>query len=118
MAAALRLFLEGNQETKVDLFGQGGQNAFAQLQNDFAGRLTYHGTQQQEVVAETLSRARAIVFSSRWEGCPHAAIEMLALGGTLIGTKMPSLQSWIEEGTYGRVAAPSRKLWPKRSKQK
>lgn len=105
MAATLRLFLARNPETRVDIFGQGGEPFFGELQKEFA-RLAYHGTQQQEVVAETLSRARSILFSSRWEGCPHAAIEMLALGGTLVGTRMPSLESWIEEGRFGRVAAP------------
>jgi glycosyltransferase involved in cell wall biosynthesis len=105
MAATLRLFLKRNPETKVDIFGQGGEPFFGEMQKEFPG-LAYRGTQQQEVVAETLARARAILFSSRWEGCPHAAIEMLALGGTLVGTRMPSLESWIEEGSYGRVAAP------------
>lgn len=105
MAAALRLFVERNRETQVDLFGKGGEEAFAGLEKDFGPRLRYHGTQPQEVVAETLSRARSIVFSSRWEGCPHAAIETLALGGTLVGTRMPSLGSWTAAG-YGRTAPP------------
>jgi glycosyltransferase involved in cell wall biosynthesis len=105
MAATLRLFFEKNPGTRVDIFGQGGEPFFGEMQKEFPG-LAYRGTQQQEVVAETLSRARSILFSSRWEGCPHAAIEMLALGGTLVGTRMPSLESWIEEGRYGRVAAP------------
>jgi glycosyltransferase involved in cell wall biosynthesis len=105
MAATLRLFLKRDPKTQIDIFGQGGEPFFGEMQKEFPG-LAYRGTQQQEVVAETLSRARAILFSSRWEGCPHAAIEMLALGGTLIGTRMPSLESWIEEGSYGRVAAP------------
>lgn len=113
MAAALRLFLEKNRETQVDLFGRGGESFFAQLEKDFAPRLKYHGTRQQEVVAETLSRSRAIVFSSRWEGCPHAAIEMLALGGTLVGTRMPSLDSWTQNGAYGRTVAPKAKALAK-----
>ena len=104
MAKALRRFLERNAETEVDLFGQGGEPYFRPLEKEFP-RLAYHGVQRQEVVAENLSRARAILFSSRWEGCPHAAIETLALGGTLVGTEMPSLASWIEAGRYGRVAA-------------
>ncbi len=106
LAAALRRFLTRMPATCVDLFGQGGEPYFASLAKDFP-QLQYRGVQEQEVVAETLSRSRAIVFSSRWEGCPHAAIEMLALGGTLVGTRMPSLESWVEDGRYGRCAKAS-----------
>lgn len=104
MAAALRRFFAKRKKTRIDLFGQGGQPFFAALEKEFP-QLRYRGVQPQEIVAETLSRSRAILFSSRWEGCPHSAIEMLALGGTLVGTKMPSLESWVEDGRHGRVTA-------------
>lgn len=104
MAEALRRFFARRPQTRIDLFGQGGQPFFAPLEKDFP-QLSYRGVEPQEVVAETLSRSRSILFSSRWEGCPHAAIETLALGGTLVGTRMPSLESWTEEGRHGRVAA-------------
>ena len=105
LVAALRRFFASHPATRIEIFGQGGAPFFAALAEENR-RLVYRGVQVQEVVAETLSRARAIVFSSRWEGCPHAAIEMLALGGTLVGTKMPSLESWTEEGRFGRCARP------------
>jgi hypothetical protein len=60
------------------------------------------------VVAETLSRARSILFSSRWEGCPHSAMEALVLGATVIGTPIPSLVSWTEDERFGRVASRAR----------
>lgn len=105
LAETLRRFFRRRPETRVDIFGQGGQPFFAAFEKEFP-QLACHGVKPQEIVAETLSRARAIVFSSRWEGCPHAAIETLALGGTLVGTRMPSLESWTENEKYGRVAAP------------
>lgn len=103
LAATLRRFFALRPKTRIEIFGIGGDPHFAALAAE-EPRLVHHGPQRQEVVAETLSRARSIVFSSRWEGCPHAAIEMLALGGTLVGTSIPSLQSWIEGGTYGICA--------------
>lgn len=100
LARALALFAAERPRTAVTIFGAGGERVFAPL----AGKVDYRGVARQEVVAETLSRSRSIVFSSRWEGCPHAATEALALGATLVGTPIPSLVSWTEDGRFGTVA--------------
>jgi glycosyltransferase involved in cell wall biosynthesis len=100
LARALALFVEARPRTSVVIFGAGGERVFAPL----GGRVEYRGVARQEVVAETLSRARSIVFASRWEGCPHAATEALALGATVVGTPIPSLASWTADGRFGRVA--------------
>ena len=104
LARALELFLADRPRTSVEIFGAGGEDVFAPL----AGKVDYRGVARQEVVAETLSRARSIVFSSRWEGSPHAATEALALGATLVGTPIPSLESWTADGRFGRVAGRAR----------
>ena len=105
LAAALELFLTERPQTRVVIFGADGERFFAPLAERFAG-LVYRGLGRQDVVAETLARCRSIVFSSRWEGCPHAATEALALGATIVGTAIPSLASWTADGCFGRVARP------------
>ncbi len=105
LAAALERFLTERPQTEVVIFGADGERFFAPLAERFAG-LAYCGLARQDVVAETLAGCRSIVFSSRWEGCPHAATEALALGATIVGTAIPSLQSWTADGEFGRVARP------------
>lgn len=100
LARALAFFFAERARTSVVIFGAGGEPFFAPL----GDRVDYRGVARQEVVAETLARARSIVFSSRWEGCPHAATEALALGATVVGTPIPSLASWTRDGRFGRVA--------------
>lgn len=107
LAAALEIFLDGGATTEVVICGRGGEPWFGALAERFPG-LRYLGVQDQESVARLLSESRAIVFSSRWEGSPHAALETLALGATLVGTPIPSLESWTEGGRFGTVAASHR----------
>ena len=104
LAEALRLFLDERPGTRVVIFGAGGESVFRALTD----RVDYRGVARQEVVAETLSRARSIVFSSRWEGCPHSATEALVLGATLVGAPIPSLVSWTDGEQFGRVARRAR----------
>ncbi|MEM7582048.1 MAG: glycosyltransferase family 4 protein [Acidobacteriota bacterium] len=107
LAAALERFGETRPTTEVAILGRGGDAWFAGLER-FAPRLRYVGVQQQEQVAHQLAEARSIVFSSRWEGCPHAALEALACGATVIGPAIPSLNSWADEGRFGTVTASRR----------
>ncbi|HEX9733693.1 MAG TPA: glycosyltransferase [Thermoanaerobaculia bacterium] len=103
LARALDLFLAARPATEVVVYGAGGERTFAPLAAR-RPRLEYLGVAPQEAVAQTLSRSRALVFSSRWEGCPHAGLEALALGATLVGPPLPSLASWTADGRCGRVA--------------
>ena len=107
LVAAVKRFLDRGTATEVVICGRGGESWFTAP----AGRnpkLRYVGVQNQEAVARLLSTARAIVFSSRWEGSPHAGLEALALGATLVGTPIPSLQSWTDGGRFGTVARTRR----------
>lgn len=114
LAKALDRFFVRRSSTKVELFGRGASEEEAEGDAPFApfaavaarhpGRLRLRGVRPQEEVAESMRTARTIVFSSRWEGCPHAALEALCLGCTVVGTPIPSLKSWSEDGRYGRVA--------------
>ncbi len=91
----------------VDIFGPGGEELFGGLGRRFPN-VEHHGPQYPEVLADALAGSRFIVFSSRWEGAPHAGCEALSMGATVVGTPIPSLRSWSEGGAYGRVASAHR----------
>ena len=101
---------EDDEEVPVQIFGAGGEEHFQDLCRQFPN-VVYHGPQHPPVLAEALAGSRSIVFSSRWEGSPHAGCEALAMGATIIGTPIPSLRSWSENGAYGRVA-PAHRVGP------
>lgn len=103
LSDALSRFLGRRPSTRVDLFGADGEEPFGRLLNSCPS-VTYHGLAGPDVLARALGKARAIVFASRWEGCPHAALEALAMGATIVGTPIPSLASWTADGRYGRVS--------------
>ena len=94
-------------EDPVHIFGAGGEDHFRDLCARFPN-VCYHGPQHPPVLAEALAGSRSIVFSSRWEGSPHAGCEALSMGATIVGTPIPSLRSWSEGGAYGRVATAHR----------
>ncbi len=110
LARALRRYLDGagdESDAPVHIFGAGGEEHF----RDLCGRypnVIHHGPQHPPVLAEALAGSRSIVFSSRWEGSPHAGCEALSMGATIVGTPIPSLRSWSEDGAYGRVASAHR----------
>jgi glycosyltransferase involved in cell wall biosynthesis len=104
LARSLEAVLQRRPQTEVEIMGGGGEEYFAALAARW-DRLRYSGARRQVEVADSLAASRSIVFSSRWEGCPHAAIEALSLGATVVGTPLPSLASWAQDGRFGRVAA-------------
>ena len=95
------------EEVPVQIFGAGGEEHFRDLCGRFPN-VVYRGPQHPPVLAEALAGSRSILFSSRWEGSPHAGCEALAMGATIVGTPIPSLRSWSEDGAYGRVASAHR----------
>ncbi len=120
LAAAIARFLDSGRpggapaqhrrtktRTEMVIFGRGGGTWFAPLARRYP-TVRYAGVQPQGIVARTLAGARSIVFSSRWEGSPHAALEALALGATLVGPPIPSLASWSGSGGYGTVSRSHR----------
>ena len=110
LARALARYLDraaGDGGPPVRIFGPGGEEAFRDLESRFPN-VVYHGPQHPPVLAEALAESRSIVFSSRWEGSPHAGCEALCMGATIVGTPIPSVRSWSEGGAYGRVASAHR----------
>lgn len=107
LASAMVHFLDPRRTTRIEIFGRGGEAVFGPLARRVPA-VRVAGVQPQETVARALAGARSIVFSSRWEGSPHAALEALALGATLIGPPLPSLASWSYDGRFGTVARSRR----------
>ncbi len=110
LARALRRYLDGagdESDAPVHIFGPGGDEHFRNLCGRYPN-VIHHGPQHPPVLAEALAGSRSIVFSSRWEGSPHAGCEALSMGATIVGTPIPSLRSWSEDGAYGRVASAHR----------
>jgi glycosyltransferase involved in cell wall biosynthesis len=103
LARALIVLGRERPGMETHIFGRGAQEQFEGLQTSCPG-LVIRGEVEQAEVAECLATCRSIVFSSRWEGCPHAALEALALGATVVGTPIPSLRSWAENGRFGTIA--------------
>ncbi len=107
LASALARVFNSGARTEVTIFGQGGDTWFAPLARRHP-TVRVAGVQPQETVARALASARSIIFSSRWEGSPHAALEALASGATLVGPPIPSLASWSGGGRYGTVSRSPR----------
>lgn len=111
LARALsRYFGRAGREASGDpvrIFGPGAEELFGALGRRFPN-VEHRGPQYPEVLAEALAGSRFIVFSSRWEGAPHAGCEALSMGATVVGTPIPSLRSWAGGGAYGRVASAHR----------
>ena len=103
LAAALSTFLLQRPQTRVELFGVDGAPFFSDLVDRYP-TVSYSGTAGPDVLARSLARARSIVFASQWEGCPHAGLEALAMGATVVGTPIPALISWCEGERFGRVS--------------
>ncbi len=107
LAGAISRLLDTRSSTEVVVLGDGGDRWFAPLARRHQA-VSVVGVQAQEFVAHTLADSRSIVFSSRWEGSPHAALEALALGATVVGPRIPSLASWSEGGRFGTISGTRR----------
>ena len=59
-------------------------------------------------IAAELAASRVILFSSRWEGSPHAAFEAFATGASVVGPPLPCFSSWCGDGAFGTVARDRR----------
>ncbi len=106
LAAAIAGLLDRTR-TEVVIFGRGSETLLGPLARRHPA-VHVAGVQPQATVARALASARSIVFSSRWEGSPHAALEALALGATLVGPPIPSLASWTGDGRYGTLSRSRR----------
>jgi len=107
LAAALDQYYRSGGSAEAAVIGPGGEALFDPLTAQFR-RVRYLGHQPREVLLGLLRDAWGIVFSSRWEGGPNAANEMLAMGGTVVGPPIPALVGLVDGTRFGRVARSHR----------
>lgn len=62
------------------------------------------GVQPKEQIVKLMSDSRFVLIPSRWESGPIVANEMLALGGTVVGTPIPSIKGITADGSFGRIS--------------
>jgi glycosyltransferase involved in cell wall biosynthesis len=106
LASALQEYLSHAPETRVTLIRAGGETVFAPLIQKYT-TVSYLGRIPHLVIAEYMKNARFMMFSSRWEGLPVASLEMVALGGTIVGPgDLPNMLSYTKED-FGTVSAAS-----------
>jgi glycosyltransferase involved in cell wall biosynthesis len=90
------------QKTEVVIVGKGSER-FARLARDVP-TVRVVGAIAREGVRELMTDCRAVLIPSRWESGPIVAWEMLALGGTMIGTPIANLARLTADGRFGRVS--------------
>ena len=57
-----------------------------------------------ETICMKMQSCRALLLSSRWESGPVVVNEILALGGTVVGTPLPNVLSTIDGTRFGQAA--------------
>jgi hypothetical protein len=110
LVATLRHYLPtASPETTVTLIGAGGEPHFADLTRDFP-QVRYIGRIPHAEMADHLGKAQILLFSSRWEGVPVVSLEMVALGGTVVGpAALPGLAQYSADdaGTTAPQRTPA-----------
>ena len=97
-----RLHTAGNH-TEILIVGRSAEKRFAHLARRNPS-VRVLGIQPRERIRELMAECLAVHIPSRWEGCPIVANEMLALGGTVVGTPILSLRALTVDGKFGRVS--------------
>ena len=103
LVQALTKYADAHPETQVVLIGRGGEKFFQRLTERFPN-IRYIGVVPNIEVAQHLSTARSLLFSSRWEGSPVAGNEALALGCSIVGPQIPGIESICDAGPFGTFA--------------
>jgi glycosyltransferase involved in cell wall biosynthesis len=105
VATSRRLAASGSR-TELIIVGPAADR-FTALTRTFPG-VRVVGPQGRDCVRELMAECRAVLVPSRFESGPLVAYEMLALGGTVVGTPIPSLIGITADGRFGRVARSRR----------
>lgn len=103
LAATIQRLSWAGDRTEIIIVGRGAEERFAGVARR-RSQVQVLGIQPRERIRELMGSCRAVLVPSRWEGAPIVANEMLTLGGTVVGTPIPSLQSLTADGQFGRVS--------------
>jgi glycosyltransferase involved in cell wall biosynthesis len=71
-------------------------------------RFTFAGALRRDAALEALSRCRAMVLPSLWEGLPLAVAEAMHLGIPVVASDLPGLREMVVPGATGYLAPPRR----------
>jgi glycosyltransferase involved in cell wall biosynthesis len=107
LAGVLQELGSRGARTEVLIVGKGSEERFGALART-RPTIRVFGVQPRERVRELMADCRAVLIPSRWESGPIVAWEMLALGGTVIGTPIPNLRAITADGRFGRVSTGHR----------
>lgn len=107
----LGAFAELPDHFHLDVIGDGGERAqleaqAAALPGGAGGRVSFHGYQSQDAVAEALSRTDVFVLPSFAEGVPVVLMEALASGVPAVATAVAGVGELVVHGVSGTLVAP------------
>lgn len=100
---------------RLDLVGEGELRPALEAQAralGLADRVTFHGAQPEEAVADLLARADLFVLPSvvardgQMEGIPVALMEALAHGLPVVTTRLSGIPELVRDGETGLLAEP------------
>lgn len=103
LAATLECLTRYGCNTEFLIVGNGAEAAFSSVAK-LNPAIHLLGVQPKEQIVKLMSDSRFVLIPSRWESGPIVANEMLALGGTIVGTPIPTLIGLVEETRFGRVS--------------
>ena len=103
LAATLERLTRYGCNTEFLIVGNGAETAFSSVAK-LNPAIHLLGVQPKEQVAKLMSDCRFVLLSSRWESGPIVANEMLAMGGTIVGTPIPTLVGLVEKSRFGHVS--------------
>ena len=103
LAATIRRLHAAGDQTEILIVGRAAEKRFAHLARRNP-RVQVLGIQPRERIRELMAECRAVLIPSRWESGPIVANEMLALGGTVVGTPFLNLRALTVDGQFGRVS--------------
>lgn len=103
----IRLLAAGGCEAEVLVVGKGSEKRLARLAREIP-TVRVLGFQPRDRLRELMGECRSVLISSRWESGPIVAWEMLALGGTVIGTPIPNLRAITTDARFGCVSRSHR----------
>ena len=103
LAATLERLTRYGCTTEFLIVGNGAEAAFSSVAK-LNPNIHLLGIQPKEQIVKLMSDSRFVIIPSRWESGPIVANEMLALGGSIVGTPIPTLIGLVEESRFGRVS--------------
>jgi glycosyltransferase involved in cell wall biosynthesis len=103
LAVALERLTSYGCNTEFLIVGNGAVAAFSSVAK-LNSAIHLLGFQPREQIMKLMSDCRSVLIPSRWESGPIVANEMLALGGTVVGTPIPSIKGITADGRFGRIS--------------